>query len=162
MPARRTQAELLGEPICDDEIIQAIGRGRGVNCTADDPLEVQVLADVALPMVHDRVVAWDSILPDLFQRMLLAGIATDSPADAAVLRPETFKSAEQAKKAFQRGVFGGHSPIDNTRRGMSLKSVRYRRAGRGHAWQTACWLDGDASAVRTALAKVMGPIDGWS
>ena len=48
------QAELLRAAICDDELIQAIGRGRGVNRSAANPLEVHVLADVLLPLVHDR------------------------------------------------------------------------------------------------------------
>jgi hypothetical protein len=50
------KAELMRAAVCDDEVIQAIGRGRGVNRTAANPLEVQVLAEVALPMVHDSVV----------------------------------------------------------------------------------------------------------
>ena len=74
------EAELLRAAICDDELIQAIGRGRGINRTAADPLEVHVLADVALPLVHDRVLAWETVAPDIVQRMLLAGVAVDSPA----------------------------------------------------------------------------------
>ena len=84
------KAELLRAAICDDEVIQAIGRGRGVNRTADDPLEVHVLADVALPLVHDRLLAWETVRPTSFQRMLLAGVAVDSPADAALLHPALF------------------------------------------------------------------------
>ena len=78
------EAEMLRAAICDDEVIRAIGRGRGVNRTADNPLEVHVLADVALPLMHDQVVRWELTCPDIFQRMLLAGIAVDSPADAAM------------------------------------------------------------------------------
>ncbi|MGM0583280.1 MAG: hypothetical protein ACQEUZ_01320 [Pseudomonadota bacterium] len=59
------EAETVRAAICDDELIQAIGRGRGVNRTADDPLEMQVLADVALPLVHDEVRAWETVAPDL-------------------------------------------------------------------------------------------------
>ena len=65
------KAELLRAAICDDELIQAIGRGRGVNRSADDPLEVHVLADVALPLVHDR------------DRRLGDGAARPVPAHAA-------------------------------------------------------------------------------
>ena len=98
MPTKRPK--LLRAAICDDELIQAIGRGRGVNRTADDPLEVHVLADVALPLVHDQLLAWETVRPDLFQRMLLAGIAVDSPADAARLHPDAvLATRQQAKKA---------------------------------------------------------------
>lgn len=134
-------AELLRSAVCMDEVIQAIGRGRGVNRSAANPLEVQVLADEALPLVHDRVVAWDVLVPDIFQRMLLAGCAVDSPADAAALHPVLFQNVEQAKKALQRGVFGGHFPISNLYRDLSLKSATYRRQGRGRSWQRVWWIE---------------------
>ena len=104
-------AELLRAAICDDEVIQALGRGRGINRTEDNPLEVHLMADVALPLAYDRVLAWDNVRPDIVQRMLLAGLAVDSPADAAMTHPGLFASDEQAKKALQRAGFGGHSPI---------------------------------------------------
>jgi len=156
------QAELLRAAICDDELVQAIGRGRGVNRSAADPLEVHVLADVALPLVHDRVLPWEMLKPDLFQRMLLEGIAVDSPGDAALLHPRLFGSAEQAKKAFQRGVFGGHFPKRDPYREMSPKSAAYRRAGRGRSWQRAWWLDGDPDSIRSALEAALGPLGGWN
>jgi hypothetical protein len=155
------QAELLRAAICDDEVVQAIGRGRAVNRTEDNPLEVQVLADLALPMVHDRVVAWETIVPDILQRMLLAGMAVDSPADAALIHPEILANVEQSKKAFQRGGFGGHSPIENTYRGMSLKSARYRHGGKGRSWQIAYWLDGEPDKMRAALEHALGALSGW-
>jgi hypothetical protein len=101
-------AEVLRGAICDDELTQAIGRGRGVNRTAPNPLLMQVLADVALPLVHDQVLSWEAVRPDIVQRMLLAGIAVDSPGDAAVLHPMLFANAEQAKKVLQR--FWGTNP----------------------------------------------------
>jgi hypothetical protein len=63
-------------------LIQVIGRGRGVNRTAQNPLDVHIPADVALPLIHDRIVPWDSIQPGIFERMLLASLAVDSPVDA--------------------------------------------------------------------------------
>ena len=103
--------ELLRAAICDDELIQAIGRGRGINRTAADPLEVHLLADVALPLVHDRVLPWETVAPDLFQRMLLGGVAVDSPADAARLHPALFTSEKQAQKEFERAGFKRQNPI---------------------------------------------------
>ena len=117
------RAEVLRAAVCGDELIQAIGRGRGVNRTADNPLEVHVLADVALPLVHDRLSDRDLEAPDVLQRMLLAGLAEDSPEHAARLHPELFVSVEAAKKAFQRGGTQGHSPISDIYREMSLSSA---------------------------------------
>lgn len=153
-------AELLRAAICDDEVLQAVGRGRGVNRTAADPLEVHVLADVALPLVHDEIVDWEAVMPDLVQRMLLAGVAVDSPGDAAALHPAIFANAEQAKKAMQR-VFGGHFPIGISYRGMSLKSAAYRRGGRGRSWQRACWIEGATTPPQAALEAVLGTLAAW-
>jgi hypothetical protein len=155
------QAEVLRAAICDDEVIQAIGRGRGVNRTADNPLEVQVLADVALPLVHDRVVAWDTIVPDIVQRMLLAGVAVDSPTDAAVLHVGLLLSSDAFESAFRRAGFNRQNPIDNTYRGMTVKSARYSKGGRGQGFQMAYWLDGDAATVRATLEQALGPLVVW-
>lgn len=155
-------AELLRSAVCMDEVIQAIGRGRGVNRSVANPLEVQVLADEALPLVHDRVVGWDALVPDICQRMLLAGCAVDSPADAVFLHPGLFQNVEQAKKALQRGVFGGHFPMSNLYRDLSLKSACYRRQGRGRSWQRVWWVKGDPHGVKKLLESKLGPLACWS
>ena len=103
-------AELLRAAICDDEVIQALGRGRGINRTEDNPLQVHLMADVALPLAYDRVFAWDAVRPDIVQRMLLAGLAVDSPGDAALLHPGMFANENTAKKRFQREGFKGQNP----------------------------------------------------
>lgn len=155
------RAEELRAAICDDELIQAVGRGRGVNRTAATPLEVHVLADVALPLVYAQVLDWQMEAPDLVQRMLLAGIAVYSPSDAAALHPRLFANVEQAKKAFQRTAFEGHFPIRDIHREMSLKSAAYRREGRGRGWQRAWWIDGSDADARIALTDSLGTISGW-
>ena len=111
--------------------------------------------------IHDRVLAWEAVVPDIVQRMLLAGLAVDSPSDAAALHPGLFPNVEQAKKAFQRGVFGGQIPIDNSYRDMSLKSAAYRRPGRGRSWQRAWWIDGTEDEARLHLEQAVGPLEGW-
>ena len=155
------RAEQIRAAICDDEILQAIGRGRGVNRTADNPLEVQVLADVALPLVHDKLTPWDLICPDVFQRMLLAGIAVDSPVDAATLQPQLFGSADMAESLFRRSGFNRQNSISNIYREMTVKSARYRRAGKGRSWQRVWWIDGSSADARAGLIKGLGPIEGW-
>ncbi len=106
--------------------------GPRVNRTKANPLEVQVLADVALPMVHDRLVAWDSLAPTCCSgcfwpvwRWIVRRCCNPSSS--------MFPSVEQAKKSSSVGIWGTF-PIDNPYREMSLKSARYRRGvvvGRG-------------------------------
>jgi len=153
--------ETLRAAICDDELIQVIGRGRGVNRSVKDPLEVHVLSDVALPVICNRLMAWEHECPDVLQQMLLAGIAVDSPTDAVALHPDQFQNAEQAKKVFGRGAFKGQNPIINSYREMSLKSASYRRAGRGRGWQRALWIEGDDAMVRRFLEDALGKLACW-
>jgi hypothetical protein len=159
---RDETAEDLRAAICDDELIQAIGRGRGVNRTADTPLEVHVLADVALPLVHDLLQSWDAVKPDVFQQMLLAGIAVDSPADAAALHPGIFANANTARMAFERAGFKGQNPSSISYREMTFKSACYRRDGRGRGWQRAWWVERDEADVRAQLEVYLGRLSAWS
>ena len=49
--------------ICEGELIQAMGRGRGVNRTAATPLEIDLLTDVVLPVTVDALVPWSDLRP---------------------------------------------------------------------------------------------------
>jgi hypothetical protein len=62
--------EALRTAIAEREIIQAVGRGRGVNRDATRPLNVFVLADAALPVPVTKVIRWTDIRPDV---QLVAG-----------------------------------------------------------------------------------------
>jgi len=152
--------ELIRAAICDDEVIQGVGRGRGINRTADTPLEVHLLCDLALPLVHDSVTSWEVVQPNIVRQMLLAGVAVDSPADAARLHPQLLKNEKAAQKAFERASFKRQIPIRILYRGMSLKSAAYKRGGRGCGWQTAYWLDTDLDA-RAMLEAAVGPVAEW-
>jgi hypothetical protein len=120
-----------------------------------------ILADVALPVAHDRIHVWEAVCPDIIQRMLLGGLAVDSPADASRLHPGQFENAEVAKKAFQRAGFGGHFPIEDTYREMSLKSAKYRLGGPGRGWRRAIWVTGTADVASGRLEAAIGPLAEW-
>ena len=154
-------AETLRAAICDDEVMQALGRGRGVNRRADNPLEVHLMADVALPIAYERVQAWETVRPDIVQQMLLAGLAVDSPADAARLHPGLFDTANAADCAFRREGFNRQNPIGDLYREMTVKSAAYRLGGRGRGWQTAIWIAGSSDAARAHLERAIGPVVEW-
>ncbi len=154
-------AETLRAAICDDEVMQALGRGRGINRTADNPLEVHVMADVVLPVGYDRVQAWGVACPDIIQRMLLAGVAVDSPGDAAKLHPGLFASLHAADCAFRREAFNRQNPIRDIYREMTVKSASYRVGGRGRGRQSAFWIAGSANQARAQLEQAIGPIVEW-
>jgi hypothetical protein len=154
-------AEVLRAAICDDEMMQALGRSRGVNRTAENPLEVHVLADVALPIAHDRVQPWELVCPDIVQQMLLAGLAVNSAADATKLHPRLFATYAAADHAFRVAGFNRHFPISNLYREMAVKSAAYRVGGKGHGWHNAWWIGGTALEARRQLEAAIGSISEW-
>ncbi|MBC7737875.1 MAG: hypothetical protein H7245_11810 [Candidatus Saccharibacteria bacterium] len=154
-------AEILRGAICDDEVMQALGRGRGVNRTGDAPLEVHLMADVVLPVAYERVQAWAAVCPDIVQKMLLAGLAVDSPADAATLHPGLFGTAKSAEHHFARTGFNPQNPIRDIYREMGVKSAAYRLGGRGRGWQRAYWITGSAVAAKAQLEQGIGQIVDW-
>lgn len=154
------EGDILRAAICDDQLIQVIGRGRGVNRTSSNPLDVHVLADTALPLVHDRVTCWEVEAPGIFERMLLWGVAVDSSADAYRLHPELFTSVEQAKTALRRSPLKDQVPYEKAK-GLTLETMRYRKAGRGQSWQTAWWIAGSRVDVKDRLGETLGEIAGW-
>ena len=132
-----------------------------MNRTADNPLEVHLLTDVALPLAYESVRAWETEAPDIFQRMLLSGVAVDSPADAVALHPVLLDNEKQAQKVFERAAFKRHSSY-NIHMGMSLKSAAYRREGRGRSWQRVWWLPDGEAVARQRLVNELGPVEGWA
>lgn len=154
-------AEVLRGAICDDEVMQALGRGRGVNRTTNNPLEVHVLADIVLPVAYERVQAWQAVCPDIVQQMLLAGLAVDSPADAARLHPGLFGTAKSAEHHFARTGFNPQNPIRDIYREMGVKSASYRLGGRGKGWQRAYWIAGSEQDARKRFEGCVGQIAEW-
>jgi hypothetical protein len=51
-------AEKVRYQICEAELVQAIGRGRGVNRTAETPLDVDILTDVVVPVPGRHPANW--------------------------------------------------------------------------------------------------------
>jgi hypothetical protein len=79
--------EAVRAAITDAEIVQAIGRARGVNRTADNPVKVWVLADVLLPLPLNRLARWPDVRLSTVQRMAARGLLLTSPSDAAAFFP---------------------------------------------------------------------------
>ncbi|MBI0538960.1 hypothetical protein D9599_25740 [Roseomonas sp. KE2513] len=132
-------AEAVSAAITDAEVIQAVGRARGINRTEANPVRVWIMADVVTPLVVDELLDWRDIAPSVVERMACRGIFLTSPADAAKTYPDLFPSIEAAKKTLQRsGVakadFGDNPLRISLLRRMSPKSplrFTYRPSGRG-------------------------------
>jgi hypothetical protein len=149
-------AEDVRRQVCEAELVQAIGRGRGVNRTAENPLDVRVLADVVLPITVDVVSDWD--VPGLEICMVAEGIWLESPADMARAWPEDWPT-EMAAKNWLRGKMVCFPLIEYYQ--GKLHHLRYHPAGVKQRWRTA-WVDPavvpDAHAW---LESRLGPLAGF-
>jgi putative DNA primase/helicase len=158
------RAETVRWLICEAELIQAIGRGRGVRRTALNPLRIEVMCSIPLPLEVDEVTTWDEIQPSRVRVMWARGGVPLSYRDMAAAYPDLFKSAEAARKALTRET--PDTPlIDHlfsfflTIKGLSgVSSIAYRRAGsRGPA--TKLFYPPDRTPDPEAwLTKRLGPV----
>ena len=57
------RVELLRKRAVQNEIMQAIGRGRGANRSEHNPLQIDIINEVPLPIAIDEVVSWANAQP---------------------------------------------------------------------------------------------------
>ena len=144
-------AEAVRWSICEGELIQAIGRGRGVNRTVDTVLEIDLMTDVVLPVTVDTLVPWSDLRPTRRDLMALRGIVLGNAADMAACFPDLWPSAEAARQDRSRSVTNGYYRIlYNSQMSHSSAEVTYRPAGPGHRTRTA----------RVDLARIPDP-EAW-
>ena len=97
------EAELIRQAVTEAAIIQAIGRARGVNRSAANPVEVYiVLNDMTLPIAVDEVVNFGDLEPTKIDSMIERGLVPQWGADAAKLYPDLWPTAQAAQKAYRR------------------------------------------------------------
>ena len=131
-------AEAVRWSICEGELIQAMGRGRGVNRTAETVLEIDLMTDVVLPVTVDALVAWSDLRPTRRDLMALSGIVLENAADMAACFPELWPSADAARQDRSRSVTNCYyRNFYNSQMSHSSAEVTYRPAGPGHRARTA-------------------------
>ncbi|MCA8880953.1 MAG: hypothetical protein KDA73_13585, partial [Rhodobacteraceae bacterium] len=131
-------AEAVRWSICEGELIQAMGRGRGVNRTAATPLEIDLLTDVVLPVTVDALVPWSDLRPTRRDLMALTGIVLENAADMAACFPELWSSAAAARQDRSRSVTNCYCrDLYNSQMSHSSAEVTYRPEGAGHRARTA-------------------------
>lgn len=96
-------ANLLSRAIAEGGVLQALGRSRAVNRTAQNPVEAfVVLNDVTLPVPVDAVEHVTDVEPNEIDEMVTRGLVPEWPADAARLYPDLFKSQKAAEHKYRR------------------------------------------------------------
>ena len=89
--------------ICEHELLQAIGRARGVNRTGETPLDIDLLFNVCLPRIAvDEVVSWQ--VPSLFFDIVYEGVMLTSVVDLMKVWPDLWPNHNAADRTLRAGV----------------------------------------------------------
>ncbi|NPD66059.1 hypothetical protein HN018_19560 [Lichenicola cladoniae] len=149
--------------ISDNNVVQSVGRPRGVRRTAESPVLVVMMNDIASPFPVHQVTDWPTIAPDVVQRMAARGAVLTSPKDAAKAYPDLFPSEDAAKKAILRcPAFRGQTPIIDLSIGECPRNrfqmIRYRPVGRGQQTRSAHVLESRLAGCRDWLEELLGSL----
>jgi putative DNA primase/helicase len=80
-------------------LVQIIGRPRGVNRTASNPVDVLLMTNAPVPVPVERLISAADLNPSPTDTMMAAGgVAFDNPADAARAYPGLACAAERNRK----------------------------------------------------------------
>src|SRR5262249_37873239 len=94
--------EVIRWQIHEAELVQALGRGRGVNRTAVTPLDPQLLFDTPLPVTVDEVLRWQ--VPNLLIEPAIDGVMLTAECDLMQLWPQLWPNRSAAYRTLQGGV----------------------------------------------------------
>lgn len=152
-------AEAIRWNICEAELVQALGRGRGVNRTADSPLQVDLLTDIVLPVTANEVIDWADLVPSRTDMMAARGVVLDNAADRAKCFPDLWPNYEAARKDGQRtGTNCYYRIFYNSEMSRSSAAVTYRPEGSGQKMRSAMFDLNLVPDPAVWLAERLGPL----
>lgn len=126
-------AEMVRWLVCEAELLQAIGRARGVNRSAATAVHVDLWTDVALPLALDEAMPWWQVPAGRDAVMAFDGIVLDTPAHVAAAWPAAWTTEGAARVWRSRARAGARTPIEGILyRGSCESSLRYQLHGAGH------------------------------
>ena len=83
--------------------VQAIGRARGVNRGPANPVQLDIINDLALPGIEvDETTTWEAIQPGFVEVMGARGAVPSTWADMAACYPDLAVSGDAARFAYAR------------------------------------------------------------
>ena len=159
-------ADAVHRGIYDTSIIQAAGRPRPLERSADNPSISYIFANVALPFPVDTVSRWQEVRPDRVVRMIASGAVWTNSADMARFRSDLFKSQKAAESDRSRCV----GSIDNMREAVRAIvrndtrpwiEITYQPPGQGHKRRSVFTPEGAAAAVRHGIEAEWGKPIVW-
>jgi putative DNA primase/helicase len=157
-------ADAVLRQICDDELMQIIGRGRGAHRTAHEPLDIVIFGSVPIPVPLHELRVWSR--PSLDDQLLARGGVTLSSCgdvgEAFGLNPGSVKKDRQ-RENWQMGTnpyksfLYGNVPICQFSAG-ALRGAIYRRDKPRHGEQRVVYDPRIVSDPRVWLIDRIGPL----
>lgn len=95
-------AEDIRYTITEGELIQAIGRARGVNRTKENPLSIDIITNTVLPITVHETLTLHELMPNEFDLMIANGAVPTGATDQAVAYSELFVSRKAAESKWER------------------------------------------------------------
>ena len=129
-------AEAMRWRVAEGELIQVIGRARGANRSADDPVRILLMTSTPVPMPVERLVLAADLAPSPYDEMMaLGGVVLMNATDAATAYPGRWATRDAARKALERHQAErlATSPDNEYLSGnvANLLQVAYQLAGAG-------------------------------
>jgi putative DNA primase/helicase len=163
-------AEAIRWQIAEGQLVQIIGRARGVNRTPHNAVDILVMTNAPLPIPAERLITAADLAPSPADFMMAAGgVSFENPADASTSYQHIWATREVAKKAMERhakAILGTNRnkeylitvcPQDR-REGPSNVRVGYQLPGHGKRPSIA-WVDLDlVSDPEAWLTERLGPL----
>jgi putative DNA primase/helicase len=116
--------EMVRVQLCEAEVMQAIGRGRGVNRTDENPLDIDIVADVCLDLTVNEVSMWWTQRPSPMVEAAAEGVVLTSPVDMVKAWPHvwgnTIAADRTLKEAF-KNLIAGWQPVTYQLAGAKMK-----------------------------------------
>jgi hypothetical protein len=164
-------AEAVRRQICEAQLIQSIGRGRGVNRTAETPLDVDIVSNVVLPLVVNEVSHWRAP-SETIETWAEDGIVLTSPVDMVKARPDLWPNTRAADRTLETFFHRTLSPCSGAEAGTSRQSpveyytglcrdvrpLRYQLRGPKQNRRAAVYDPAVLPDPRTWLEKRLGPL----
>ena len=163
-------AETIRSQIADGQIIQAIGRARGIWRTEQNPVDIFVLSDAVLPVPVDGFLQEAFVFEQSQEERMLAegGIAFYSAAAAAKAYPALYRTQKAAEHALARSKQAASSmspfPYKKPLYGFGemlqdrLAEVFYRKQGPSYRRERALVDLRRILDPRTYLEGLLGPL----
>ena len=128
-------AEAVRSGICQDELLQAMGRARGVSRTVANPVEVILLGNVPVPgLAPDTIEQWHA--PSVDDEILARhGAVLEAASDAAAVAGLTLKSVKRRRERLAPLSYKNYL----YEKGANLSLATYQRTGAGYSRQRVAY-----------------------